>query len=466
MSVDVNNLVDKSAKARIESRETKLPSDSIVRQVYLSLVEKISPPEIFIPRREYSQKFDIDEEEISPNLSLFMMYDSKKANEEWVNWIESLGTDDVIKLLLTEEEYTTYTEYEKELKEIEERNNDLERSLHNSIICSTPKFLSTKIPDLTASSSGRSIKELDLFKDQSYLEMIGRELKEKPFDPAFLNPIHDPDFVNPLSHGRVKQGGFLIQPVSRPYNLSFGIEYVDSSGNRKYTRSKPKTKKDYSTKEDIEYLLKSKGITDFKVTVLTHEDAVSWEYDLRISPLTKVVNEHCEEIDNLIPDPVNYRKIDNDSPIGRRLIKSLKDNPYHEWKEVSWMWGEEKKVALVRKNSKNELYWVYVSNKDISRSFGRTKVIWPQLIELTDASYESKARYLIGYQVRATDYKELDEPFGSLVKSKLTSIVSDILGKGFVFVSKSSHDDFGTIVYSFVRNDLKTAKQRYLERNS
>lgn len=68
------------------------------------------------------------------------------------------------------------------------------------------------------------------------------------------------------------------------------------------------------------------------------------------------------------------------------------------------------------------------------------------------------------YKVRCSDHSELKNPYSRMVLEKLEAVVDKIQDKNFTLIHKSKHDDFGAIVYSFIRKDLLTPKQRYLEK--
>ena len=481
MSVDVENISARSG--RIEDREVKLPSPTLLKQHLTNLQERISPPELFIPNKDYSQKDSIESEELCPNLSLYMMIDSKRAREAWVPWLEQKiqehkGEKNVHELLLEPEDLDSYKEFEKEVKMVEEEIDRFERGVCQSIISSTPKILGSKIPDLKDVGSGRTIHDLLEFQQKSHLEISTRPSIERDSDFSFLDPKSDPDFVPPLSHSNKRRGGFVIGLASRPYNLEFGITYTDTEGKKRFKRSRPKCAKDYTTEDDIEFLLESKKIKDYTVKVLTPEEKVRFEYDLRISPRNeKIVGEDGSITESLIPNPTNYKKIDCDTPVGQRLVLSLKENPYHEWTEVSWKTTilvdvegrlkptEVTKAALVRK-TKTSLYWIYIDDKEIGGYKTWTKVIYPQITTIYDKTVKTQAKYIIGYKIRSSDYEELEFPYNERVYKSLSFVIDNIITSGFVFASKSAHDVFGAIVYSFVRSDLTTNKLRYLERQS
>ena len=435
------------------------PSDSIVNQKLLTFLERIAAPEITAPRREYYQKTDLEEDKENPNLSLFMYLLSKRAQEEWITWLETFGEQEIARVFLSEEEFAEFTEFLKKSEENKEAKIDSETSRLTSIIACIPSFLNAKISELTDVNGNRSLQELNYLKDRSDLETKGRNKKDEDSDFAFLDPKRDPDFSSPLSTSNSSRGGYLFKMASRPYNLVFGIAYTDSDGKTKFNRSHPKSFKDYSTEEDIKYLLKDKNLQDLKVTVMTPTSNIQFEVDLRLTPL------ECKA-----PDPSNYLKVDNNTPVGRRLLRSLKENPYHEWKEISWQYDNDKKVALMRETPKG-IFWVYLDKSEVlpkSRKQGeypgRIHVIQPQIKEIWDMTYATRARYIVMYKVRVSDFTELPEPFNMFVKNNFSNAVNDIIAKGFKFATKSSHDDFGAIEYSFVRNDLLTVKQRYLER--
>lgn len=450
--MEVESLIAKPRKY-----DTKFPSKEIATQVLRNFTELVSPPEVFIPRRDYSLRNIIEEDIENPNIEMFLNRFSIKAQEEWIQWIQSMDIEELEKLFLSEEEYNNYLELKSETTKFTEEEVDFVRSLENAICSSTPKFTTCKITDFVPTNYSISTEELDKRYRTRELESIGRL---KDFDQApdfsFMDPKKDPDFLNPLSQPHVKKGGYLFKFVSRPYNITFRIIFI-FNGVVKNIIMSPANNRDYSSIEDITYFWnevlskKYPGATDLKITQITSEDCISFEPDLRLSEGDK-------------PNPTNYKKVDTSSPLGRRLLRSLKENPYHEWSEYSWDFDGEKKVAWIRYVPKFGTFWIYLDRSEIKSKYSNIKVIYPQVTEILDKNINSNKKYITMYNIRVSDYTELPEPFNFMVKSKFSAITSRIEKSGFAFVSKSKHDDFGAIVYSFLRNDLLTNKKRYLER--
>lgn len=454
--MDVESLI---AKDRSNSYSTKLPSKEIANQVLSNFQSLFTAPEINFPKKDYSLKANLEEDQENPNIGMFIKQLSTKAQEEWIIWLESLGIENIEQLFLTPEELEIYNEYKIIIENFNEEEISFLRAVDNSICSSTLGFKDCKITDFTVATYNPSEQDRDQKSLIRELESKGRlKEDEQSFDFSFMDPLRDPDFFNPLNVSNKSRGGYLFKFASRPYNLSFTISFKLGETN-KIIRINPTCAKDYSCVEDVKYYwdntLKQKypEATDVVITIVTNEDSILFETDLRFSPE-----------DN--PNPTNYMKVDVDSPIGRRLMRSLKENPYHEWEEISWKYSNETKVALYRKAPKGGVYWVYLDKTEIatSRSKNFRRVIYPQVTEKYDRNIHTGIQYIIMYNIRVSNYENLEEPFNYLVKVKLNTIVDRITNSGFVFVSKSQPDTFDTIVYSFLRNDLLTVKQRYLER--
>lgn len=454
--MDVESLVAKNRGGKFSER---LPSKEIISQVLKDFQDFISAPEVSIPRRDYSLRNDPVEDEENPNLGMFLYKLSKEAKDQWIAWVQEIGLENLENIFFTPEELEVFNEYKKIAQEFEDEDISFYRAQENAICSSTKGFISCKIPDFNMSTYNPSLDERDRLLSVRELESIGRirQLEESP-DFSFADPKRDMDFYSPLHLSNKSRGGYLFKFASRPINLTFRVTFkVD--GKTKSIRLEPASKKDYTCSEDIKYYWntslheKYPGATDVNVSVVTHKDMVQYETDLRFSP---------EET----PNAVNYKKVDTETPLGRRLMRSLKENPYHEWEEISWNFEKETKVALYRKAPRGGVYWLYLDKDEIisPRAKNFRKVIYPQITEKYDVNIHTGIKYIIMYNVRVSNYDNLNPPFNSIVKSKFDSVVQKITDSGFVFVSKSKPDTFDTNVYSFVRNDLLTVKQRYLER--
>ena len=184
---------------------------------------------------------------------------------------------------------------------------------------------------------------------------------------------------------------------------------------------------------------------------------------MRLSPR----NESVDGVESLIPNPRNYKKIDPDSPLGRRLVRSLKENPYHEWIEVGWdhqgAEGEpERKVALVR-TAGDKMVWCYVDRSSLASTTKRRRVIYPQILPIENR-YADGNLFTVGYTVRYQDYQELDRPYNFLVKRELDAIVNRLRLSGIFPVSVTTHDTFGCRILTLIDQKYQTPRQRYLAR--
>jgi hypothetical protein len=437
------------------------PSESIAKQKLLMFKQRISAPEIEIPFRDYSQKDNPEEDVDNPNLSLYIHRLSKAAAEAWQKMVEELDEGQILRLLLTDEELKEYEQYKQIVQQEDEEYLESENTRVNRRCKETPGFLTTVHGNLNDSPYNISFDEFTFRKVVSdYQTNIWR----KPYTPpqsdlGFLDPKHDPDFLPPSSVTK----GFLIKPANRPHNLTFSVSFCDRNGVLRQEIRKPESKKDYTTVEDMTYLLVSQGYTDIQVKDITPKEEIKWELDLRLSPR----NAPVDGVESLIPNPRNYKKIDPDSPLGRRLVRSLKENPYHEWTEIGWDHPgpedkTERKVALVRTGG-DKMAWCYVDRSSLAPTFKRKRVIYPQLLPIENRATDGSV-YTIGYTIRYEDYQYLDRPYNFLVKRELDTIVNRLRLAGMVPISSTDHDTFCCKVLTLISEKFKTPKQRYLAR--
>jgi len=437
------------------------PSESIAKQKLLLLRQRIAAPEVEIPFRDYSQKDNPEEDVDNPNLPLYIYRMSRAAQDAWQKMIEELDEGQILRLLLSDEELKEYEEYTKIVAEEDSEYLDSEQVRVNRRCKETPGFLHTVSADLTDSPYNISFDEFTFRKVVSdYQTNVWRVPYSPPqSDLGFLDPKHDPDFLPPSSVTK----GFLIKPANRPYNLTFSVTFCDRNGVSRHEIRKPESNKDYTTVEDMTYLLVSQGLTDIQVKDITPKEEIRWEVDLRLSTR----NAPVDGVESLIPNPRNYKKIDPDSPIGRRLIRSLKENPYHEWIEVGWDHpgpeGEvERKVALVRTGG-DKMVWCYVDRSSLAPTTRRRRVIYPQTLPIQNRHADGNL-FTVGYTVRYQDYQELDRPFNFLVKRELDAIVNRLKLAGIYPVSVTTHDTFGCRILTLIDKNYQSPKQRYLAR--
>jgi hypothetical protein len=440
--------------SRAVEEEEILPAESIVRQNLQMLRERLEEPEVFYPARDYSQKNDAEEDVENPNIQHAMMRLSLRAQEAYKSWLGSIQ-EMIPQMLLDPVELTQYEEHLTLAKEEEQEYKLALETKHTRACSETVGFLHTQVSNLAYNVHNVSFEDSQFNRVLcDYQTNIWRKPYSRPEgDFGFLDPKHDPDFLNPLSVSK----GFLFRPAFRPYNLTFEVVY-DYNSQRHTKIIKPSSAKDYNTVEDITYLVTSKGGLPVSVKSITPEKEIKWEIDLRICQR----NGKVDGKESLVPDARNYKKINTASKVGRRLLRSLRENPYHEWQEVSWEFGTERKTAMIRV-AKQHLVWCYVDQKSLSKRKNRTTIVFPQTVAIQQRSVNN-ALFTIGYTIRYSDYKELDKPFDFLVKRELDTILARLGSEGFAIVHKSGHDLMGAVELTLLHEKMKTGKARYLAR--
>ena len=448
------------------------PSESIAAQKFRLLRERLEEPTVYIPIRDYSQKDNPEEDIDNPNLQLYMYRDSSAAKDAWVTWLEEVDEDQLAQMLLDKDEYKDYLLYKQIVKEEEEEYLLQEEARVIRRCTETPWFHATLPARLNDFTFNISFSEM-LFR--KVLTDYQTNIWRKPYtsfdqsgDFSFTDPTRDLDFYNPLSI----TSGFILKPASRPYNLSFYVK-AEKDGITYEKISSPKSVKDLTTAEDISYTLTTAGYSVIEIKDVTPKDHVCWEIDLRVSPRNDIKDGN----ESLIPNPRNYKKIDSNSKLGRRLIRSLKENPYHEWIEVSWEYtptstsneqnSDSRVVALVRP-FKNFLYWCYLDRSTFApKNKKRQRIIYPQLTPITQKNGNNKL-ITIGYTIRYQDYTEINQSniHKFLIKRELDAVLSRLGLSGFTIVHRSEHDLFGCLQITLLHNNFLTPKQRYLAKVS
>ena len=438
--------------------DPQFPDESIARQNFLLLKERSSEPEVEIPLRDYSQKNDYEEDADNPNLSLHCYRMSEAAKVSWSLWFDCLKPEEALQMLLSDEEYKEYLEYMKAVSE-EDEDYSLEQENKAYRACSeVPGFTTTKVSDIEYDTYKIPFNEIRarivLTDYQTNIWRKSYRADQDSDDFGFMDPKHDPDFLPPCSVSK----NWLIKPASRPYNLSFSVEY-EKDGKKFLNISKPKSAKDYTTVEDLKYVVAEKGYSLISIKDITPENEIKWEVDLRLSRR----NGQADGKESLIPDPRDYQKIDCTSKLGRRLLRSLRENPYHEWQEVSWTHQDQNVTALVR-TAKDYLVWVYVDQSALVSKRSRfQRVIFPQLLPIEEKHVSGK-KVIIGYSIRYSDPNELKNALSYRVNASLKAIITKLERANFVPHSRSTHDSFGCLVLTYVNASLKTPKQRFLAR--
>lgn len=289
----------------------------------------------------------------------------------------------------------------------------------------------------------------------------------------------DPDYINPLS---MSSRNFIIwPPASRPYNIVFKVYYANGQVGKIYPT---KGIKDYTSLSSIIYMLKSNKTPFTKVVIdeiklnNKYVPNCKFEIDLRVT-----YNE------DMIPDPINYKKVDPQSVTGMKIIQFLNEQPYL-FQEFSWDYKESsegqketttKKVAVgftvkdPKDSAKNRVYWVYLDEDQ--NTIGKLKIFSKKVIlpqyTYTPYKFYSKEDNLPNYQkiehpflatVRVSDgcyyYSKKEERF--IYYKEVQQIFFDVLQKkGYLFIKDVPENHYNNVrLFYFVHNSMSTKQQR------
>lgn len=463
--------------SRAVEEDEFLPSESIARQNLQMLQERFSDPEVFMPAREYSQKDDVEEDIDNPNIQHSMMKLSYRAQLEFKKWLREKILSNPEAILMSAEELKKYEEQlrtmlflsPREAREykaakllVNKEDIDYKQELetrHVRACTETKGFLHTHPSTVEYTVHKISQQEIhDRIVMSDYQTNIWRKSSRSENEFGLFDSRSDPDFAEPAKI----YNGYYFKPAFRPYNLTFSVTY-EKDGKMIQKIMRPSSQKDYNTKEDINYLITSQGGKVIDIKDLTPEKEIKWEIDLRVSPCSMLPDGgKC-----LLPNPKKYKKIDPTSKIGRRILRSWKDN-FDEWSDVEWEYGSEKKSAMVRVAADN-LIWCYIDEPSVYRRKKRPRVTYPQCIPIRHrAMPDDQGRpggfFTVGYTIRYSDIELLNKPHNYLVRKELNAVLSRLGNEGFVIAHKSEHDLYGVIEMILVHSKLKTARQRHLAR--
>lgn len=322
--------------------------------------------------------------------------------------------------------------------------------------------------------------------------------EEKDLFFPSTGPSDDPDFTPPSA---LSSRNFVIYPpVSRPYNCTFSVFKDDKVI---YKIHPIRGKKDYTSLSTIIYNLKQKKINFTKVEIskyIVQNQEVSvcnFEIDIRVTYGP-----------DLKPNPINYKKVDPESPLGIKFLLLLNEQPYlfteyyiNTEEEVDGQKETVKKlmVGLKVENTNDTIgprvYWVYVNDKPGKPNFLRKKMVAPQYIYHTLKNYKEyenlpnylKVEHPLGATVRVTrGYyyfdKNLKNPktdsYGRWVNFKEVedNFVNVLDEKGYKLIAiKPESITTEVILYKFIHQSVEKVKDRnkitrslvsqFLERN-
>ena len=490
---------------------------------------------------------------------------SKLANEVWKLWTQVNGSPFILdnqvvnsidkpieEFLLTEEERVSYIRTRRLLLVEEGRFKKEQQALHQRAIDEAKAFKHREIPTVAIISNenryyDKWITETDEFGHTQTQKVKQDRCEGKPhilinpnvypsniemrtFSPshaerlALLNlsdhetdvwrkgnraeeenkllpstgPADDPDFTPPSS---LSSRNFVIYPpVSRPYNCTFSVFRDDKVIQKIYPI---RGRKDYTSLSTIVYNLKQKKIEFSKVEIskyIVQNEEISvckHEVDIRVT--------YGED---LKPNPISYKKVDPESPLGIKFLLLLNEQPYifTEYylkvdEEVDGKKESVKKliVGLKIKNPDDNIgprvYWVYVKDKPGQPYFLRKKMTAPQYIYHTLKNYKEyehlpnylKIEHPLGVTVRVTrNYyyfdKNLKNPRSDTpgrwvsFKEIEDNFVNALDEKGYKLVAiKSESSVTEVILYKFIHQSVEKLKDRnkvirslvsqFLERN-
>ncbi len=306
-----------------------------------------------------------------------------------------------------------------------------------------------------------------------------------------IGPEDDPDFINPISTS--KRNFNIYPPAARPYNITFRVYNGES-----YKKWYPSTSsgKDYTSLSSIIYILKQRKIPFTKVVIdtvtLNNKEIPNCEFEPDI---------RATYAQDCIPDPVNYKKVDPESKLGKKLLQMLNEQPYI-FTESSWS-TEETDAATGKTSNVNKVavsisypkaqggprvYWIYLDKRKALG--GRFRFKWVQgyrgeksrLIlkkKLTppQVTFTPFSNYREGADI--PNYLKRDLPFlatlriseGFFYKDKdgqfvnfdevLASYMSYLGSLGYILYHKGPENGYTNVLsYKFVHTSMKTKELR------
>lgn len=453
--------------------DNAVPEISLVHGIVSLYEERVAPPHVFVPLREYNQKNDetpLPAENIQSGFRSLSM----RAKLAWDKWTNPEGMPfiednveyyplqgDVVKWLLDESEQKTYEQYQKDVAEDEDNwQAEVAQEIH-AVTSVTPNFVHCQSGVIKRDPYNRTYAD--------YMDNVNKSDYEtnrwRP--PARKEELHlipncgfkdDPDYIPPISNS----GNFrLSPPASRMFDASFSV-FLKSGKKLSFVPSLPKGQKDYSDVNDIMYLLEQKGMEKEveKITV----DFARYEVDLRVT--------FAEG-----PDPRNYKKVDPQSNVGIKLMGLLNDQP-HLWTEYAWDYVDHedkvsKKVAygLTFGKDNKATYWIYLDDRYVKtgRSILSSRKPVPNISYKTIKDQEGNhipiMAFIVFHKMHAgmkasldfiQDKEDKDEKVSKFV---IENMKLKLEKDGYRFI-KETEDEFGLVSQLFLRKDALTKKAR------
>lgn len=323
-----------------------------------------------------------------------------------------------------------------------------------------------------------------------------------------IGPEDDPDFINPISTS--KRNFNIYPPAARPYNIVFkmyydpdpnydappGAPWDNSKAFRKFKKIYPAVKKDYTSFSSMQYLIKQKYKGDFALEfdmIKVKDGAIpncKFEPDIRVT-----YAQDC------LPNPTNYKKVDPETILGKKLLQMLNEQPYL-FKESSWTTEEADEVTGVVKEVKKvvvsidypkgpggpRVYWFYLDKRkalggrfrfrwvqgyrgEKSRFVLNKKLTPPQVIFIPFSNYREGAQ-IPNYLKRDIPYLavlRMSEGFfykdkkGDFVNFEQVeaSYLSYLSSLGYILYHKGPENGYTNVLsYKFVHTSMKTKELR------
>jgi len=450
--------------------ENCVPEISLVHGIASLYEERIAPPAVFVPTREYNQKND-DTPLPPENLQSGMRNLSIRAKLAWQQWTAPNGepfvVDDVEytplqgtleELMFDDYERETVLKYRADVAESEQIwETETTNEIH-SITSVTPGFVHCQSGVIKRDPYNRTYADyMESVVRSDYETNIWRPSARKEQDHLIPNCgfRDDPDYIPPISNS----GNFrLSPPANRMFNASFTV-FLISGKKLKFGPSLPKGQKDYSDVSDIEYLLEQRGIFGDQIEKIV-VDFARFETDLRVT--------YAEG-----PDPRNYKKIDPQGPAGMKLMQLLNDQP-HLWVEYSWDYISHddtttKKVAYGFTTGKVDkvTYWIYLDDRYVKNGNGivTSRKPLPKIRYDYLKDREGVKIPIIAYlgfhtskrgMKSSPKYRE-ENPDASMYV--IENMTAELAKKGYVQV-RETEDNFGLVSQMFLRKDALTKKDR------
>lgn len=287
----------------------------------------------------------------------------------------------------------------------------------------------------------------------------------------------DPDFIPPS--GISSRNFAMYPPASRPYDITFRVTMQD--GSIKLLYPDPNKEKDYTSLSSIRYMLNHKNVK-FK-DVAIHE--IERKHNTPVMSDTRYIPCCSFEPDirvtygkDLFPDPVNYKKVDTDTKLGKSILQKLNEQPHLFQDFAVKVDGVNKLVVYYTVKGTHDpigprVYWTYVDENTYpvaSRTskgqirFMMAKTIFPQ-ITYTPLKYPNSDKVhpftAVARVTQGAFYRHNETGQWVNFNEIEQNLIDYLSDKGYILINQSREVlNNQVLVYKFIHKNTSTRYQR------